>query len=67
MPFSKDPGKRESEKYCSYCYQNGRLLYEGTDLKEFQRISYQGMRENGVNPILAKFFCFAMRYAPRWK
>lgn len=67
MPFSKDPGKRESEKYCSYCFNNGKLCYEGTDLKEFQRISYENMRAHGTNPIMAKIFAWMIRFAPRWE
>jgi hypothetical protein len=31
MPFSKDTGVRESDRYCSYCFKDGKLCYEGTD------------------------------------
>lgn len=67
MPFEKDPGVRENDRYCSYCFQNGKLCYEGHDLKEFQRIAYENMRKNGTPLILAKFFAFMIRFAPRWK
>ncbi|MBI3331423.1 hypothetical protein HYZ99_00500 [Candidatus Peregrinibacteria bacterium] len=67
MPFSKDPGKRESNKYCSLCYKNGELQYKGNDLKEFQRVVYKSMRSREVNPLLAKFYTFMIRFAPRWK
>ncbi|MFA5830759.1 MAG: zinc ribbon domain-containing protein [Candidatus Paceibacterota bacterium] len=67
MPFSQDSGKRESEKYCSYCFRDGHLRYEGTDLKEFQKISYEKMIEKGMNKYQAKFFVWLMRFAPRWK
>lgn len=67
MPFTKDPGKRESDKYCSYCYKNGELTYKGNDLKEFQRICYKGMVENGTNKLMAWFFAFCIRFAPRWR
>lgn len=35
MPFKKDPKgvNREHEKYCSYCYFDGKLAYEGDDKK----------------------------------
>ena len=66
MPFDKDPGVRESERYCSYCYQNGELTYEG-DLKGFQKECYEGMRRKGMNPLTAKFFTWLVRFAPRWK
>ena len=48
MPFSKDPGVRESEKYCSYCFKNGKLCYEGNDVKVFQRAAYESMIKNGI-------------------
>lgn len=67
MPFSKDPGKRESDKYCSLCYKNGKLCYEGNDLKEFKKVAYESMRSRGTNMFLAKFYTFMIGYAPRWK
>lgn len=67
MPFSKDLGVLENEKYCSYCFKNGKLCYEGNDLKEFQKIAYKGMRANGIGPIKAKFFTWIIRFAPRWR
>lgn len=67
MPFGKDAGKRESDKYCSLCYKNGKLCYEGNDLKEYQRICYENMRAGGMNPLKAKFFSWMIRFAPRWK
>ncbi len=67
MPFSKDPGKRESEEYCSYCFTNGKLCYEGNDLKEFQKICYHEMLKHGKNKYLAMFYTFLIRFAPRWK
>jgi hypothetical protein len=67
MPFAKDPGQRESERYCSLCYKDGRLQYEGDDLKEFQRVVYQSMRSRGTGALKAKFYTFMVRFAPRWK
>jgi hypothetical protein len=67
MPFSKDPGTRESEKYCSYCFKNGELTYKGTDLKEFQKHCYEGMLKSGTNRFVAQFFAWMIRFAPRWK
>ena len=67
MPFAKDPGQRESNQYCSYCFKNGELCYKGNDLKEFQKVAYQNMRAHGTNPVLATFFAFMIRYAKRWK
>ncbi len=67
MPFDKDPGKRESDKYCSYCYKDEGFVYKGDDVKEFQRLSYDGMVGNGMNPLQARFFAWMIRFAPRWK
>lgn len=66
MPLAQDPGTRESEKYCSYCFKDGKLCYEG-DLKGFQKICYEGMRKQGMGALKAKFFAFMVRFAPRWK
>jgi hypothetical protein len=67
MPFNKDPGKRENNRYCSLCFKNGKLMYEGNDLKEFQTIVYQSMRSRGANPLWTWFATFMIRFAPRWK
>jgi hypothetical protein len=67
MPFSKDPGVRESDKYCSYCFKDGKLCYEGNDLKVFQKHSYESMVGKGMNPLKAHIFTYLIRFAPRWK
>ncbi len=67
MPFTKDKGVRESEQYCSYCFANGKFKYEGTNLKEFQKISYQAMLSHGTPKLLAKLLTFTIRFAPRWR
>lgn len=67
MPFSKDPGKRESEKYCSLCFKNGEFCYKGTDLKEFQKACYESMVAHGMNKLKAKFFAWCIKFTPRWK
>jgi hypothetical protein len=69
MPFDKDPlgDKRENPKYCSYCFSGGKLCYEGSDRKEFQKIVYKAMREHGTNFLLAHIYSFMIRFAPRWK
>lgn len=66
MPFDKDPGTRESEKYCSLCFKGGKLCYEG-DLKGFQKVCYESMRKQGISYLKAKFYTFMIRFAPRWR
>jgi len=67
MPLSKDRGQSGSDKYCSYCFKDGKLIYDGNDLKEFQKVCYREMRKNGMNPIIASFYTWMIRFAPRWK
>ena len=66
MPFAKDPGVRESEKYCSLCFKDDKFCYEG-DLQGFQKAAYESMVDRGMNKLKAKFFTFMIRFAPRWK
>ena len=69
MPFKKDPkgADREHEKYCSYCFNGGKLTYEGTDFKEFKKGMVESMVAKGDSRIKAEFFAFMSRFAPRWK
>lgn len=66
MPFDKDPGVRENDRYCSLCFQDGKLCYEG-DLAGFQQVCYAAMRAKGMGVLKAKLFTFMLRFAPRWK
>ncbi len=69
MPFKKDPkgAKRESAEHCSYCYGNGKLVYGGTDLKEFKRAMVDAIVARGESRIKAYLFAFMAGFAPRWK
>lgn len=67
MPLDKDPGVRESDKYCSLCFKNGELLYKGNDRKEFERIVYDSIRSRGGSRLFAWFATFMIRFAPRWR
>lgn len=67
MPLSKDPKESGSDKYCSYCFVNGKLLAEGMSLSEFQKKSYNGMIEGGHNKFAAWFFTKLIGFAPYWK
>lgn len=69
MPFSQDPLRenRESNMYCSYCYKDGKLCFEG-DVHEFMRIGYREMTKTHHIPTWkAKMFITMIRFAPRWK
>ena len=67
MRFEKDPGVREHDNYCSLCFKNGKLCYEGNDLREFKRMCYKSMLGRGTPTLLAKFYTFMVQFAPRWK
>lgn len=69
MPLDEKHGQmdRENERYCNLCFRDGKLCYEGDDVKKFQRHAYEGMRNNGVGPLAARFFVFLIRFAPRWR
>lgn len=67
MPLNADTGNSGSDKYCSYCYKDGKFIYEGDNWNEFQKRVYSGMREKGFNPIFAKISAWSTKFAPRWK
>ena len=68
MPLDGEHGQdvREDDRYCTYCFRDGKLCYEG-DLAGFQKICYEGMTKNGVNRLLARFYAWMVRFAPRWR
>lgn len=67
MPLDKDQGKRENDKYCSLCFKDGKLCYQGNDLKEFQREVRDNIIKSGKSKFFANFAAFMVRFAPRWK
>ncbi len=67
MPLAKDPKMSGSDKYCSYCFRDGKLVYQGNDVNEFKKHSYEAMTAKGMNPLKAKFFTWMIGFAPRWK
>lgn len=69
MPFAKDPtgANREHEKYCSYCFTNGKLCYEGTDVREFKKAMIDAIVARGESKLKANLFAFMAGFAPRWK
>ncbi len=67
MPLSKDTKESGSDKYCSNCYVNGKLLADGMSLKEFQEKAYTGMVGGGHSKLVAWFFSKMIGFAPYWK
>jgi hypothetical protein len=69
MPFKKDPlgVNRESEKYCSYCFRDGKLCYPGNDVKEFKKAMVDAIVARGESRFMANVYAFMAGFAPRWK
>tara|TARA_B100000508_G_C11455822_1_gene276674 strand:+ start:1338 stop:1556 length:219 start_codon:yes stop_codon:yes gene_type:complete len=67
MSFKQDDGHRESEQYCSYCFQDGKIVGEELSLEEFKKVCYEGMRKKGIGPIKARFYSSMIGFAPYWK
>lgn len=69
MPFVKDPKgeNREHERFCTYCYSDGKLNYQGNDLGEFKRAMIDAIVARGESKILAHIYAFMAGFAPRWK
>jgi hypothetical protein len=74
MPLKKDrqgggtnADGSKSEKYCSYCYQNGRFSGENLTVKEFQEYCRKEMIKDGYNRFLAWLFTRGMKCLERWK
>jgi hypothetical protein len=69
MPFTKDPQgeNRGHEKYCSYCFADGKLCYKGTDVREFKRAMVDTIVAHGEPRWKARIFAFMAGFAPRWK
>lgn len=73
MPLSKDPqgggtnaDGSKTEKYCSYCYQNGDFTFHGT-VKEFQEHCRIKMKEGGHSSFMAWLFSRGLKRLERWK
>ncbi|MDH4120349.1 MAG: zinc ribbon domain-containing protein [Deltaproteobacteria bacterium] len=67
MPLAKDSKESGSEKYCSNCYVNGKLLAEGMTLGAFQKKAYAGMVHGGHNKLVAWCLSKMIGFAPYWK
>jgi hypothetical protein len=55
-----------NENYCSYCYEKGAFLFEGT-VKDFQEFCRREMVKSGYSKILSWLFTRGMKRLERWK
>lgn len=75
MPMSKDPKNggtekdgSKSNKYCSYCYQNGNFTNPEIDTpQKMQEFCIQKMREQGMPKFIAWIFTRGIPKLERWK
>jgi hypothetical protein len=57
----------KSTTYCSYCYENGAFIYQGTSVEEFQEFCKQKMIEGGHSKFMSWLFTRGMKRLNRWK
>jgi hypothetical protein len=73
MPMKSDPqgggtnaDSTKSDKYCSYCYVDGKFTFEG-NVEEFQEHCKQMMIKSGSSKFTAWLFTRNMKRLERWK
>ncbi len=75
MPMKSDPDKggtekdsSKSNKYCSYCYQNGSFTSPDiNDPKKMQTFCIEKMKEQGMPKIVGWLFTRGIPKLERWK
>lgn len=54
-------------EYCSFCCQNGTLVYAKDDIHTFRKRYYEKMYAEGANEFVARFHTLLIGSAPYWK
>ena len=54
-------------QYCSFCCQDGKLLYAADDIHTFRKRYYEKMYAEGANEFVARFHTLLIGSAPYWK
>ena len=74
MPLKRDPQNgglnadgSKSEKYCSYCYQNGAFTQPDITASDMQAFAKQKMKEMGFPGIIAGLYTKKVPKLERWK
>lgn len=70
IPFDKDPNpsKRESEMYCSLCYQNNEFTKPELTLEEMEKIVFDNAVQHTKFPkFLIKQHVKTIKNLERWK
>jgi len=67
MPKKFDDGVRENKNFCSYCFRDGKVCFEGSK-KEFVNMCEMNMKKIKIPFLKRKFFGFMIStQAPYWK
>ena len=74
MPMNKDPNgggtnkdKSLSEKFCSFCYADGDFLWQGDNVRDYQKMVVDKMSENGWWRPIAWLATREIPRLERWK
>ena len=73
MPLKHDPkgggsetGGEKSEKYCSYCYEEGKFTWPDATLKEMREFVINQMVNMKYPRFIAKLLTMNMKHLERW-
>lgn len=74
MPMDQDPGKggtnqdgSKSDKYCSYCFENGAFHDDFKTPKEMVKFVKGKLKEQGHGPLKRWFYTSHIPRLERWK
>ncbi|MBT4124172.1 MAG: hypothetical protein HN981_05180 [Candidatus Pacebacteria bacterium] len=74
MPLSKDPKNggtnkdgSKSDKYCSYCYKDGKFIDSCKNPQEMQKLCIDMMTKGGMPRWVAWIFTRVIPKLERWK
>jgi hypothetical protein len=54
-------------QYCTFCYQDGKLLYCKDDIHAFRKRYFAKMYAEGANEFVARFHTLLIGSAPYWR
>ena len=74
MPLKADPtgGGTDvdgslSNEYCSFCYQNGKLINPEMTIDEMRAFIIEKLGEKGYPRFIARFFTIGLNRLKRWR
>lgn len=74
MPLKQDPkgggtnaNGSKSDRYCSYCYADGRFTHPGMAVDEMKAFVVEKRREMKIPRFLGRFFTRNLHKLERWR